>query len=254
MVVGISSSRKLYTSGLTSRGGFRLSLPTNETYRLVLAEPSRKGYRAVARIQWLTTNGTARWALVKEGPGIKFSKIQPSSKKAEDKDVETDDDSDVETKTPDDVDNGTQCDADHWKGHGKDSDGDDDEDRDGKDGGVEVAHDGGHQDDHVIASNFDSEGDGSGGGQVSDCEGHDKDGDHKKHDDGDDVDCTVPATDGGTPTGNDGGVTPVDAGSPPPATDGGTPACVIVNGPCNSSSDCCIGLSCSSNICAPTLH
>lgn len=281
VVVAVSDKNRLFSSGLTRKGGFRLSLPTGEKYRLILAEPTSRGYRAVSRIRWLTSGGTSRWAMLKEGPRIRFAMIQPSAHKANDREVEKDDDSDCDAKKADDVDEGTVCDADHWKAPSKDSDDDNDEDRDGKgsqDGGRK---EGGGKDDLVATRGVMDDGPSSGSGSVSDCEGHDKEGsdkdgvegddsDKEKKDSADDVDCTVVSADGGTviPGGGNpdggtggnpgGGNSDGGTGSGTPdagtgggnGTDGGTvPACGVVGTSCTTSAVCCIGTGCQAGLC-----
>lgn len=208
VVLAQSRNKKVYASSLTERGAFRLSLPTEERYRLLLAERTPGGFKPVSRIRWNTGAGSFRWARLQRGSSIQLGTINPTGRSSASIQDAGEQGGVDEQGTANDVDDGEVCDGAHGDG----------------------AHDDGAHDN---------------GEHIADGSGDAPAGDHIVGDEGlsgenninEDLDCA------GT-----------DAGGPSVRPDGGTPSCGGQGATCATTAECCLGFSCTSQSCLPTLR
>jgi hypothetical protein len=224
VVIAQGADHRVFVTHVTGSGSFQLSVPTGVSYRLLLANTTHSGYRAISRILWPSKS---QWANVGPGPVLNFKSIHPrgsatastppmgGNSQGEDRDDQDEEDDAVVCKASDETDS------------------EDDNDQGEQEGMT--------SDDNENEHEMDAENESS---SKCGCVAT-----HQESDDDDEMEGVRPA---GTATADAGcpaptpGTPPPGPGSPPPAPPagpGGPGAACHVNG------DCASGLICVTSVC-----
>jgi hypothetical protein len=159
VVLAEAADARVFVSHVSGSGHFTLSLPTDQAYRLTLANSTLHTgvYLAVARINWPLASGGARWAKVgggaaldlgtvtRRGYGSRGGSVEKSGSGGKDDDDETKEDDHAKCN----YDHEDDCDCDHQ--HHDDDHCDKDDDGDEHDHDCDKnhgCHDGDTGDDH----------------------------------------------------------------------------------------------------------
>jgi hypothetical protein len=239
VVIAQSADHHTYVSHVTATGAFKLNVPTGTSYRLLLANTTTTGYRAISRIVWPTKN---HWVQLGAGPVVYLGTLHPigtpqlQNAQVGNAQGENDDD---QGEDEDEDDGAAICKA------GDETDSEDDNDQ-GEQEGM-------NQDDNEGGDDMDADKSSS---SMCGCAGTTTTSTQGEQDDDDEMEGGHSASGaaggcGGTPgtmpptTG--GGTPPASGGTPPgsgtPSGSGGAGATCQVNGNCAS------GLICVSNKC-----
>jgi hypothetical protein len=78
-VMAESSSGQVFASRLTSNGGFHLSLPTGQRYRIAVVQRTASGFHVLSRVSWTSGGHAYPWARVSPGDTLRLGHLRPLS-------------------------------------------------------------------------------------------------------------------------------------------------------------------------------